>query len=95
MTISATLEAVKPLTVSVTEFKAKCLSLLDDIAEGGGTITVTKRGRPVAIVRPARRDTWKSPEGAFAGKIAIGDDLFETDTSSLWEVVRRLPEARR
>ncbi len=39
--------------VTATEFKAKCLSLLDDIAQNGGTITVTKRGKPVATVGPA------------------------------------------
>jgi prevent-host-death family protein len=95
MTIYATLKPVKARTVSVTEFKAKCLSLFDDIAERGGTITVTKRGRPVATVRPARRDAWKSPEGAFVGKITLSDDLLDADTSNLWEVVRRLPEVRR
>jgi hypothetical protein len=37
-----------------TEFKAKHLALGDEIGEDGGTITVTKRGRPVAAVTPAR-----------------------------------------
>ena len=89
------LAAVKPRAVSVTEFKAKCLSLLGDVAERGSTITVTKRGRPVAIIRPARRDPWKSPEGAFVGKITLDDDLLDADSCNLWKVARRLPEPRR
>lgn len=32
--------------VSVTEFKAKCLAMLDELHVTGGTITVTKRGKP-------------------------------------------------
>ncbi len=32
------------------EFKAKCLALLDDVAETGRPLLVTKRGRAVARV---------------------------------------------
>jgi len=73
--------------VSVTEFKAKCLALLDDISEHGGAITITKRGFPLATVRPARRTPWKSLEGAWVGKVTLTEDLLEADTSELWEVV--------
>ncbi|HXE43647.1 MAG TPA: type II toxin-antitoxin system Phd/YefM family antitoxin [Conexibacter sp.] len=34
--------------ISASQFKAHCLSLLDDIALTGEEIVVTKRGRPVA-----------------------------------------------
>ena len=82
-------------TINVTEFKAKCLALLDDVSKGSGTITVTKRGKPIATVGPARRSKWKSPEGALAGKVVIDDDLLMSDTSELWEVVREKRRARR
>ncbi len=39
-------------TVSASAFKAKCLGLLDEVAETGETIVVTKRGRPVARLVP-------------------------------------------
>ena len=69
--------------VSATEFKAKCLALLDEIEAHGGTITVTKRGRPVATVGPARKKKrWKSPEGILAGKVKIIGDII--NTSDLW-----------
>ena len=35
---------MKHRTVSATEFKAKCLALLDEVEESGGTITLTKTG---------------------------------------------------
>jgi antitoxin (DNA-binding transcriptional repressor) of toxin-antitoxin stability system len=75
--------------VNVTEFKAKCLALLDGIGERGGTITITKRGRPLASVGPVDQSAWKSPEGAWTGKVTVADNLLEADTSGLWEVVRR------
>lgn len=34
--------------ISASQFKARCLALLDDVALTGEEIVVTKRGRPVA-----------------------------------------------
>ena len=72
--------------VSATEFKAKCLALLDEVQEHGGTITVTKRGRPVATVAPAKQKPFKSTKGILAGKGKIVGDIvnFHMD----WEAFR-------
>ena len=35
-------------TLSASQFKARCLALLDDVALTGEEVVVTKRGRPVA-----------------------------------------------
>lgn len=78
---------MKHRVVSVTEFKAKCLALLDDIGQHGGKITVTKRGRPLATVGPPRRPRWKSPEGVLEGRVFISDEVLMADTSELWDVV--------
>lgn len=40
-------------TFPVTEFKAKCLALIDSVRERGEPITITKRGRVVARLVPA------------------------------------------
>jgi prevent-host-death family protein len=69
--------------VSATEFKAKCLGLMDELAAKDETITVTKRGRPVAIVSPAKKKRWKSPMGILAGKVKITGDI--VNTSHLWK----------
>jgi antitoxin (DNA-binding transcriptional repressor) of toxin-antitoxin stability system len=78
---------MKHQTISVTEFKAKCLALLDEIHREGGTLTVTKRGQPLATVGPAKRRPWKSSMGVLAGKGRIVGDIVNRDTSDLWEVV--------
>ena len=74
--------------VTVTEFKAKCLALLDSIAEHGGTITITKRGKALAKVAPAGETSWKSPEGSWAGRVIIPEDLLAADLSDNWSVLR-------
>lgn len=74
--------------ISVTEFKAKCLALFAQIDKEGGMLTITKRGRPLATVGPAKRKPYKSPAGVLAGKIRIVGDLDKINNSGLWDVVR-------
>jgi prevent-host-death family protein len=73
--------------VSVTEFKAKCIGLLNQVAEEGGTVTVTKRGRPLATVARPKQKPFRSSEGILAGKVRIVGDIVNADTADLWEVV--------
>jgi prevent-host-death family protein len=91
MTISASRydESMKTRVIGATEFKAKCLALLDEIDEQGGTITVTKRGRPVATVTQAPKKKWKSPIGILEGKVKIVGDIVNFDSSDLWDALRQ------
>ena len=79
--------------ISATEFKAKCLALLDQVDERGDTIIVTKRGRPVAARKPVKQKRWKNPMGSLAGKARIVGDIVNTDHSHLWEALREGPES--
>lgn len=60
--------------IKASEFKAKCLKLLDEVNETGEAIVITKRGKPVA--RLERQHTVpKTLRGSFKGKIKfIGTD---------------------
>lgn len=78
---------MKSQVVTVTEFKAKCLGLLDEIGRNGGKITVTKRGRPIATVGPVRKRL-RTSEGMLKGKVYIPDELLMADTSDLWNALR-------
>jgi prevent-host-death family protein len=80
---------MKNRVIGATEFKAKCLALLDEVEEQGGTITVTKRGRPVATVSAAKKPPFKSSAGILAGKGKILGDIVNFDTSNLWDALRR------
>lgn len=73
--------------VTATEFKAKCLSLLDEVAKTGGTITVTKRGQPMATVGPVVKKR-KSSKNAWKGKLFIPDEVLMADYSDLYDCVR-------
>jgi prevent-host-death family protein len=41
-------------TVPAGQFKAKCLALLDEVAQTGQAVVVTKHGKPVAQVVPIK-----------------------------------------
>ena len=43
-----------PRTIKASEFKAKCLKLMDEVAESGEEIVITKNGRPVSRLVPFR-----------------------------------------
>lgn len=66
----------KVKTLSASEFKAKCLRLLDELDPDG--IVVTKRGRPVAKVTSLRRIDNRKFIGSMKGKVIVKGDIFST-----------------
>ncbi len=51
-------------TVSATEFKAKCLQLLDMVQATGEEIVISKRGKPVArVVAERQAKPWLALRG--------------------------------
>ena len=63
-----------PASISAAEFKAKCLDLMDTVAETGASIVITKRGRPVATLAPVRSSR-NSLRGIMKGRIRIRGDI--------------------
>ncbi|MYA59577.1 MAG: type II toxin-antitoxin system Phd/YefM family antitoxin [Chloroflexi bacterium] len=61
-------------TFTASEFKAKCLKIMDEVAETGERVVITKRGKPVAEVLPARARR-KSMFGAMRGMITYKGDI--------------------
>ena len=62
-------------TIQASEFKAKCLALMDQVARTGKTIVVTKNGKPIAELRPHRPPRAKSLIGLDKGRIEITGDI--------------------
>lgn len=77
---------MKERLLSASEFKAKCLACLSEIEQSGEPITITRRGRPVAVLGPAKRTSMKSPRNSWARKGRILADILNKDMSALWEV---------
>jgi prevent-host-death family protein len=63
-------------TLSASEFKARCLKILDELEPQG--VIVTKRGQPVAKVVPIHRAKFEHFYGSMKDKIKIKGDIFST-----------------
>ena len=66
------------LEIAATEFKAKCLQLMDQLAARKlARIVITKRGRPVAVVSPppTREETAAGLFGCLKGTVRVPADF--------------------
>jgi prevent-host-death family protein len=71
-------------TVSASEFKARCLAMLDEVASTGEDIVVTKRGHAVARVSAA-----KAPD-SLRGSVAfnVSDDELVAPLDVEWDAAK-------
>jgi prevent-host-death family protein len=69
-------------TIPASQFKARCLALLDEVERRRETLVVTKHGKPVAAVVPVDKPA------ASAANPLKGSIVFESD------IVRPLCERR-
>lgn len=60
-------------TIGAGDFKAKCLKLLDQVAETRAPLVITKHGRAVAQLVPMPVDA--ALFGAMAGSVTREDDI--------------------
>jgi len=71
-------------TIPAGRFKAECLRLLDEVAESGETIVVTKRGKPVAKLEPLEEPP--SLKGSVV--YLVDDDELLFSTGETWDAER-------
>ena len=63
----------KPMQeVAISEFKAKCLSLLEEVSKTRTPLRVTRRGKPIADVVPASSET---EERSWIGSMSDSIDI--------------------
>ena len=64
----------RPRMIKASEFKAKCLKLMDEVAENGEEIIITKNGKPVAKLI-AFRERPKTLFGIDKDRLIIWGDI--------------------
>ena len=74
-------------SIAASDFKARCLRLLDEVAQERKSLTITKHGRPVAKLVPCESRA-EPLEGRWKGRGKIKGDIVYFDTSSEWEALR-------
>lgn len=76
-------------TITASEFKAKCFALLDEVSRSGESITILKRGKPVAQIGPPvpRHATYPQDSLRGTGRI-VGDIIAPPLDPSVWDANR-------
>jgi prevent-host-death family protein len=72
--------------ISVSEFKARCLTLLEEVASKHHMLIITKFGKPFAKVS-AIENTKPPLLGSWKGVVEVEGDIVNFDTSDEWEAV--------
>ena len=74
MTMDTHHRALQEKTMKASEFKAKCLQLMDEVAASGTSIVITKNGNPVSRLVPYRNRP-ASLFGALRGTVKVTGDI--------------------
>lgn len=62
-------------SISISEFKAKCLGLIEQVDKTRQPLRITRHGRPVAELIPAGPDRKRKFLGDMAGTVEILGDI--------------------
>ena len=73
--------------MAVSEFKARCLEILEGLRTTGHELVVTKHGSPIARVVPVTSPR-RPLRGLMKGEMEIVGDLVQTDFADDWEANR-------
>ncbi len=75
--------------IAISEFKAKCLAILDEVEKTRRAVRVTRRGKPLAEVFPPSPVPRKDLFGFMKGEVQIlGDIVSPASDPEDWEVLR-------
>ena len=73
-------------SINISDFKARCLAILEEISRTGEGVTILKRGKPIAQVLPPtpREDSY--PQHALEGTVEVlGDIVGPVVPANHWE----------
>ena len=76
-------------TINASDFKARCLAILDRVQATGERVVVLKRGRPIAEVVPASRTHAEYAQLELKNTVTVLRDIVEPALpEEHWESLR-------
>ncbi|MSR19844.1 MAG: type II toxin-antitoxin system Phd/YefM family antitoxin [Gemmatimonadetes bacterium] len=79
-------------TINASEFKAKCLAILDDVKETGEVVTILKHGKPVAQLVPPPPSDSRYLQQSLRGTVEVLGDIIEPVLpANAWEAMADEP----
>ena len=62
-------------TINASDFKTRCLAILDRVQATGERMVILKRGQPVAELSPASRARGEHPQMELKGTVTVVGDI--------------------
>ncbi len=76
--------------MTASDFKARCLAILDRVQQTGERIVISKRGLPVAELGPVTKANEKYPQFDLKNSVTVLDDIVGPAVPEhLWESLER------
>lgn len=76
--------------MKASDFKARCLAVLDHVSATGEHVVILKRGRPVAELGPVRSISLGYPQAGLEGTVTVVGDIVEPALAEEeWEAVKQ------
>ena len=75
-------------TMAISDFKARALELIEDVAKTKERLVITKRGKPVAEVVPYNIPDAKSVPGKLSHTLVFEKDVVSPLGEELWDACR-------
>ena len=72
-------------TVQISEFKARCIAIIDEMNRDGSPVEITRRGVPVARLEPVSSPSKKRVLGTM-NRMKIKSDIVHADSSADWDM---------
>ena len=77
-------------TINASDFKTRCLALLDRIQKTGERVVILKRGRPVAELSPPYPPRAEYPQTELKGVVTLlGDIVGPAIPVERWESLKQ------
>ena len=77
-------------TIKASDFRARCLAILDHVSATSERVVILKRGRPVAELGPVRSIAVGYPQSGLQRSVTVVGDIVEPALAAEeWEAVKR------
>ncbi len=75
--------------INASDFKARCLAILDRVQATGERVVILKRGQPVAELLPASQTEGRFPQSGLRGSVTVvGNIVDPVVPEEDWETLR-------
>lgn len=74
--------------ISVSDFKARALGILENVSKSGRSVTVTKYGKVLAQVVPCRESQGNPVPDKLAGTVLHEGDIVSPLGAKIWDAAK-------